>query len=202
MHAVPGIAGYGKSVERFIEVSQTLCFDEVCRDFLPHLPAAPSRMLDVGCGVGQNAAALTQMGHSVVAVEPMPAFLTAAQNHYAKLEIEWIKDSLPELNRLNGLEATLDFILADGVWHHLDPQAQHNAIKRLASLLKPNGKCGLSLRNGPAGLGEYIMPTDVQRTLKHAEAAGLSCIFRIENQPSLLVSKAKVKWARLVLQKG
>ena len=201
MTFVPGIEGYERSVQRFVESSQALDFAEVCRDFLDHLPLLPGRVLDAGAGAGQNAAAIAKMGHLVVAIEPMADFLAAARATYANLPVTWIDDSLPKLQQLGSAPAQFDFILVDGVWHHLDEAARSRAISRFAFLLKPGGKCALSLRNGPAGMGTCIYPTDASCTLKQAQACGLECVFRLENQPSIFSHKKNVTWSRLVLLK-
>lgn len=201
MTAVPGTEGYERSIQRFIESSQALDFAEVCQDFLDHLPLPPGRVLDAGAGAGQNAAAIAKMGHSVVAIEPMPDFLAAARATYADLPVTWLDDSLPRLQRLGSVPAQFDFILVDGVWHHLDESERSLAIAHFAFLLKPGGKCALSLRHGPAGLGTCVYPTDANRTLEEARTCGLECALLRENQPSLFSHKKDVTWSRLVLLK-
>ncbi len=42
----------------------------------------PAHVLDVGFGIGRDAAALADMGHTVVAVEPTHEVLAVAQNLY------------------------------------------------------------------------------------------------------------------------
>ena len=66
---VRGTAGYERWISHFIENSQAFDFHEVCKSFIEFLPVAPANILDVGAGAGQNAMALAQMGHSVVAVD-------------------------------------------------------------------------------------------------------------------------------------
>lgn len=141
MNTVPGTAGYERSVERFVTTSRALRFRDVNRDFLAHLPSAPARMLDVGCGAGQNAAALARMGHRVTAVEPLADFLAAARDAYADLPIDWLDDSLPTLEAIGPRNACFDFILVDAVWHHLDAIERAAAMRRLAGLLDDDGRC-------------------------------------------------------------
>ena len=201
MTTVPGTAGYDRSIQRFIASSQALDFAEVCQAFVDYLPPLPGHVLDAGAGAGQNAAAIAKMGHAVVAVEPMPDFLAAARTTYADLSITWLNDSLPRLEQLGPAPAQFDFILVDGVWHHLDEAARDIAMARFALLLKPGGRCALSLRNGPAGLGTCIYPTDASWTIQQAQVCGLACVFCLENQPSIFSHKQDVIWSRLVLLK-
>ena len=201
MAVVPGVEGYERSAERFISVSQSLRFEVVCGDFLSYLPRLGSRVLDAGSGAGQNAAALADMGYTVVGVEPMRAFLQAARTRYADKPVVWFEDSLPDLKTLGDASVSFQFILVDAVWHHLDVQERETALARFGDLLDSRGRCALSLRNGPAGLGTRVYQTDTQETLRMARALGFACIFLRENQPSILEGKDDVHWARIVLQK-
>ena len=201
MSAVSGTNGYERYISQFVTGSQALNFEEINRDFLPYLPVTPSNVLDAGCGAGQNAAALSRLGHFVTAVEPMPAFLDAARAKYAGLEIVWIEDSLPAISSLESVSAEFDFILIDGVWHHLDNGERDLALAKVATLLTYGGRCALSLRNGPAGMGTHVFPTDVETTIRAAQAQGLRSVFTVEDQPSILKGKVGVTWARIVVQK-
>lgn len=149
---------------------------------------------------GQNAAALTQMGYDVVAVEPMAQFLQLAQQHYSCLDICWRQDSLPDLSVLDK-EPAFDFILLDGVWHHLNPEERKVCMRRLSQLLKPQGVCAISLRNGPAGLGSCVYPTSNREAMDLAENNGLKTLLALDKQASKMPNKKRVIWSRLVLQK-
>lgn len=198
---VRGTAGYERWISHFIENSQALDFHEVCKSFIEFLPVAPANILDVGAGAGQNAMALAQMGHSVVAVEPMPEFLDAARKQYALHPIIWHQDSLPDLICLGKHTDQFDFILVDGVWHHLAESERERALQRFSALLKVGGRCALSLRNGPPGMGTLVFPTDAGETINQAKPYGLTPVMTLENQPSLFSYKTDVTWSRLVLQK-
>ena len=202
MKHVPGTAGYERSIDEFVTRSQALRFEAVCEDFLNFLPAAmPASILDVGAGAGQNAYALAQRGYRVTAIEPMEEFVAAAKATYADKHIEWANDSLPILNSQVTRESHYNLILAEGMWHHLNEVEQDASMSRLATLLKPGGVLALSLRNGPAGMGTHIHPTDATRIVAKSSTLDLRCIFRREHLPSIHKHKAGVTWARLVFQK-
>lgn len=168
MSQVPGTQGYEQNITRFVALSQAQDFTQVNRDFLPYLPAPPARVLDLGAGVGQNAAALADLGYAVVAVEPLALFRSIAQETYADRDILWIEDHLPPLQKLGAETPPFDFILLDGVWHHLNADERPLALARIAQLLNTGGKCALSLRNGPAGMGSHIFPIEISTTLEQA----------------------------------
>lgn len=198
---VRGTAGYKRFIHHFIASSQSLDFREVCQAFIEFLPPGPGRILDAGAGAGQNAMALAGMGHSVVAVEPMMEFLNAARQAYAQYPIAWHQDSLPALACLGNDANQFDFILADGIWHHLDEAERHASLLRFSSLLKAGGKCALSLRNGPAGMGSLVFATDAEQTIQLADSLGLTCVMLLKDQPSIFSFKPGVTWSRVVFEK-
>jgi len=74
----PGTEGYDRFVPLFIQSSQSLDFDLVCKDFIAFLPSKNAKILDLGAGAGQHSAALDKRGFNVTAIEPMIEFLKAA----------------------------------------------------------------------------------------------------------------------------
>lgn len=202
MNPVTGTLGYEDVVESFISTSQALDFAQINEDFLRFLPDSPGLILDAGAGAGQNAAALARAGHSVVAAEPFLPFLQAARTSYGDLGITWLHDSLPLLQELAHPAGSFDFILVDGVWHHLNESERAASLERFAFLLKSGGHCALSLRNGPPGGGKHVFPTDSHATISLARRHGFLVTLHLENQPSKIPSKTQVTWSRLLLTKG
>ncbi|MDK1286139.1 class I SAM-dependent methyltransferase [Pseudoalteromonas umbrosa] len=198
---VTGTRGYEIGVQSFAKASFGLKFEDINQDFLSFLPALGSKVLDAGCGVGQNAAALCELGYDVCAIEPLTAFLDKAKARYKELPIEWLEDSLPDLKLLNSANHVFDFILLDGVWHHLNYKERKQCINRLYELLAPNGICAFSLRNGPAGLGTHVYPTNNEELSSMALENGLEVVFQVENQPSKMPNKRDVSWSRVALRK-
>jgi SAM-dependent methyltransferase len=201
VNKVAGTAGYEKVVDQFIEASQALDFSLVNRHFLAFLPVGGGRVLDAGAGAGQNAAALAKRGYSVVAVEPMPAFLNAARLAYEDLGVVWIEDSLPLLEKLGATIGQFDFVLVQAVWHHLDEAEREQGMARLAALLDDGGAGAISLRHGPAGAGKHVFPTDGRKTAALANRCGLDIVLHLADQPSLMKNKPGVTWTHMVFRK-
>ena len=197
---VVGTTGYEKAVERFASVSLGLSFEEVNSDFFKLLPPLPASVLDAGAGVGQNAAAFANLGYQAVAVEPLKEFVDIAKAHFHALDIEWINDALPNLPSLENPAYKFDFILVDGVWHHLCPKQRLAAINRFKALMNPGAICAISLRNGPAGLGSHVYPTCASTLCEEAQILGFEIALRIDNQDSILPNKEDVKWSRVALR--
>ena len=195
-----GTKGYERFITLFIETSQALDFHQCCKDYKEFLPVPPASILDIGSGAGQNAAALSSLGYRVTAVEPMYEFLNAAFHKYGPLSVRWMQGELPELACLTS-QAEFDLVLIEGVWHHLSEEQRAASIARLSSIIRLGGRCAISLRSGPAGMGTTVYPTDVIATIKAFADYGFSSLFYVENQPSIFDFKKDIKWARVVLQK-
>ena len=136
-----------------------------------------------------------------MAVEPLVDFREAGQRLYPSAAIEWRDDALPQLPTLIKDAPQFDFILASGIWHHLNPAEQAEALANISKLLLPQGSFALSLRNGPAGAGTHVFPTNVQQTINDAKMYDLHPVLRLENQASLIRNKKEVYWAKLVFSK-
>ena len=200
-----GVEGYDRFIPLFIESCQSLDFHEVCKDFITFLPEVGSNVLDVGAGAGQNSAALAKLGFNVIAVEPMQEFIDAAKAIYKKhpqyKRIKWLSSSLPDLECLDENNSKFDFVLIEGVWHHLDEIEREQAVVKLSSLINKQGKCAISLRNGPAGMGSRVFKTDAEYTIDLFKKYGFECILNLENLASIMPHKEDVKWSRIVLKK-
>ena len=54
---------------------------------MPFIPSMSCKVLDIGSGSGRDAAVLSDMGHSVTAVEPCYALLRSAKGTYSSYNI-------------------------------------------------------------------------------------------------------------------
>ena len=141
-------AYYDREARRLADIYEALDPNTIHAAFIPHLPKDPSRVLDVGCGSGRDAAWLARMGHAVTAVEPAPAFLAEAKRRHADAGVDWRRASLPALSALNGAEGSYDLIMLSAVWMHVPPARRKQTMTRLKSLLAPGGRIFISLRHG------------------------------------------------------
>ncbi len=160
-------------------------------------PAAPCRVMDLGAGTGRDAAWLDAQGHRVVAVEPVPELRDVAMRLHSSPQIDWRDDRLPELATIVG---AFDFVLASGVWQHLDRPQRGAAMRRIAELLAPAGRLILSLRHGPGAPERPVFNLSAEEVAADATAANLTAIRRCDAksiQPQNLA--AGVSWTWLVL---
>jgi len=206
MYEVPGTAGYNTAVQEFSNATMAIAFDVLHEPFLPFIPTAPSRVLDVGAGIGRDAVELSTRGHDVIAVEPLPVFRAEAKRLFPDANVHWIGDSLPMLRhvrsiaRSRGISQRFDFVLASAVWHHLDDGQRVDALAQLSELIQDGGFFAVSLRHGPPGLGRSAFPVDISVTVDQAEKYALRIVRRVA-RPSLIKGKSSVSWTHLVFEK-
>lgn len=201
MKQVNGTSGYAEVGSRFCELSESIDFHDIHRCILHLLPEAGSVVLDAGAGSGRDAAALADMGHSVVAVEPMYQFLAEARTKHPSPRIRWVCSSLPDLQELPAEPGPFDFVLCHAVWQHLSIAERPSAMARVATLLKPDGVLALGLRHGPPGAGTCYFPANVAETVALAARMNLAVELCLEDQPSSLPNKTHVTWTRLAFRK-
>lgn len=164
---------------------------------LAHMLASkpPLRVLDVGAGSGRDAAAIAELGHRVVAIDPSAKMLKIAQTLHHDPRITWLSDALPGLAKVDGKQ--FDVILLSAVWMHVTPAERAQAFGRIATLIAPKGTIYISLRMGPVDPARGIWPVNADEVGRLATAQG----FKVTNlgaQPDLL-GRAEVSWQTLLV---
>ncbi|MGF6508265.1 class I SAM-dependent methyltransferase [Paraburkholderia sp. 32] len=120
---VSGTEGYAENAQSLIEQWQDISFENSHRPVMHLLPMPPAHILDVGAGIGTDAAALAAMGHTVVAVEPVDALRVAGIGLHSSSRIEWVDDSLPDLMSVRSRRREFDLVMLSAVWMPLDEDA-------------------------------------------------------------------------------
>jgi cyclopropane fatty-acyl-phospholipid synthase-like methyltransferase len=96
------------------------------------------RVLDVGCGTGENALFLAQRGHEVLGVDIAPSAIEKAK---AKAAARGLKATFRLLDalRLNELEGAFDTVIDSGLFHSFSDEERPPFVRGLAAVLKPGG---------------------------------------------------------------
>jgi len=157
----------------------------------------PLRVLDVGAGTGRDAAAMAQLGHQVIAVDPSAKMLKLAQSLHRNPQIAWLDDGLPELSKVQG--GPFDVILLSAVWMHIPPPERAVAFRRIAALTAPTGSIYISLRMGPGDPARGIWPVDVEEVGRLATSQGFN-VTNLGAQPDLL-GRDEVSWQTLLVRR-
>jgi len=198
----PGTEGYAENADWLIGSWQALSFNDKPSSVRALVPTTPSLVLDVGAGIGTDAAALAALGHRVVAVEPVTQFLATGQDLHRARSIEWVQDHLPGLHVIRARQCRFDLISLSAVWMHLDQAERASAFPCLAELLAPSGRLVLSTRHGPIPAGRRMFDVQAQETIQLAERFSLTCLLNI-TAPSVqpVNQTAGVTWRYMAFEK-
>lgn len=111
---------------------------------LSELCSPPARVLDLGCGTGDMAAALGQMGYHVTACDIAGEMIDIACGTHSGTAVEWICLD-PDWRVLPFADCTFDGIVASSVFEYL-VDVQYVATE-LSRVLRPEGILLLTVPN-------------------------------------------------------
>jgi len=194
---VQAIPHYDQNAEQLVSQYETLTFEHVHPALLDLLPAPGATILDVGAGSGRDAAWFAAKGYDVIAAEPSEAMRTLARQRHPSPRIHWIADSLPELAQVRRLGLTFDLILLSAVWMHVPPASRQRALRKLATLLSPNGRIAISLRIGPPDTERAMYEVTLPELTAMAQQFGLRLV-RTDDSPDRL-GRPGISWTTAVL---
>ena len=130
-----------------------------------------ARILDVGSGMGRIAAALTALGHEVVATEPDPALRRQSLATYGEVPV------LPhEALALPALDPFDLIVVVGNVMIYLGEGTERDVLTHLRSLLAPGGRILAGFHLSGPKVGSRTYPAD--EFVADATAAGLSIDWR------------------------
>jgi len=170
------VASELETARRFVEHLS----ERRCTDYLPDevytrvirglcLPAAPLRILDIGCGIGNWARRFAALGHAVWAVDISPEAIDYGKRTAPNTtgRIEWIVADLSAMDSL--VIPKVDLAFGGGILHHISYAATAELASKLARMLVPNGRAAFMEWN-------VLSPTNIVRSvLRHWRAdTGLS----------------------------
>ena len=174
---------YARDAPQLIESFERISAADVYANIAQLLPSRPSRLVDVGAGTGRDAAWFAQLGHSVLAVEPIEALRVAGMELHPSTRIVWLSDTLPDLERTLARGEVFDCVILCAVWQHLCADERARAIPNLARLLAHDGLIFMILRHDPPdahGRGNDSQREDAE-TL--ARDVGLGLVFACAGKP-------------------
>jgi len=199
---VPGTEGYPEHAAALANQWRKISFADLHRPVVHLIPVAPSRILDVGAGMGRDAAALAAMGHSVLAVEPVGELRAAAKNFYPASNVVWLNDSLPDLCAVRARTTTFRTVMITAVWMHLDKLERRRGMSAVAELLDEGGCLIMSLRHGPIPTGRRVFDVTAAETICLAEAHDLDLVLNVCGDSAQDGNRGiGVTWTRLGFRK-
>ena len=190
------IPHYEQNAQDLVNQYESLSFEDVHAGLLDLLPAPGTTILDVGAGSGRDAAWFAAHGYDVVAVEPSDAMRAGGQALHQSSRIHWLSDSLPDLAQVRRLGLTFDLILLSAVWMHVPPSSRERALRKLATLLAPNGRIAISLRLGAPDIARSMFEVTMPELSSLSQQFGLRLVRAIESQDKL--GRTGITWTTAV----
>ncbi len=188
---------YNSNAKELSAIYESLTFEEVHGPSIKFLPSG-CEALDIGAGSGRDAAWLKANGYKVTAIEPSSEMRHIARNLHPE-EIDWLSDSLPNLDSQNNKENFYGLVLVSGVWMHIAPSERKESFSRISKLIRTNGILLITLRHGP--LDERREMFDVSKNELVKFAGENQLILRSATPTTDHLNRGKVSWESLVLQK-
>lgn len=127
--------------DRYLDRSRAGAFGSVARQYDLYRPAypealidrllasSPATALDIGCGTGKVAAALSERGLTVLGLEPDARMAQMARAKGVNVEVAM-------LETWDGTGRTFDLLTSGDAWHWIDPV---EGRRKAADLLNPGG---------------------------------------------------------------
>ena len=100
-------------------------------------------VLDIGCGLGDNAIYLASRGHSVTGLDGSPAAIEEARRRAATAGVT-VNFDVADATTLSGYEGRFDTVVDSALYHCLDDEGQQAYIAALYRVTRPGARLHLS----------------------------------------------------------
>jgi 2-polyprenyl-3-methyl-5-hydroxy-6-metoxy-1,4-benzoquinol methylase len=198
---------YNNNAEQLAEMYLSKTFEEVHVSWLeylmPVLNKPNARILDLGAGAGRDSKYLAAQGAvnniSVTAIEPALMLAEWGKKQTQGLNVNWLQDSLPDLQHVTQQEISFDLILLSAVWMHIPDSQRERSVRKLANLLKPGGKLVISLRHGPSGDERKMFDVCSDQLSTLGKKFGLSTVL-VTEQNKDVIGRDEVTWQTVILK--
>jgi SAM-dependent methyltransferase len=100
-------------------------------------------VLDIGCGLGDNAIYLASRGHSVTGLDGSPAAIEEARRRAADAGVTVTFD-VADATNLTGYEGRFDTVVDSALYHCLDEDGQQAYVAALYRATRPGARLHLS----------------------------------------------------------
>jgi SAM-dependent methyltransferase len=188
---------YNQNSKELLQNYTSVTFEKVHASWKLFWPFSGEKILDVGAGIGRDSKWFLDQKCTVIALEPAKEMRDLGKKHTGE-QVQWLDDSLPELNHTIGLGMRFDVILVSAVWMHIPPSSRARAFRKLSNLLAPNGRLVISLRHGDFSDGRRSYSCSTDELAQLSKDACLHTRLVTEAEPDAL-KRSEVKWQTVVM---
>jgi SAM-dependent methyltransferase len=100
-------------------------------------------VLDIGCGLGDNAVYLAKQGHSVTGLDISPTALITAERRASDAGVD-IRFAVADATRLDGYTDAFDTVIDSGMYHCLDDDGKRSYAAAVRRATRPGATLLLS----------------------------------------------------------
>lgn len=106
---------------------------------LEALGGISGEVLDIGCGLGDNAIYLASRGHSVTGLDGSPTAIEKARDRAAQAGVS-VNFNVADATSLTGYEGRFDTVVDSALYHCLDDDGRHAYAASLYRATRPGAK--------------------------------------------------------------
>ncbi|HUO40382.1 MAG TPA: class I SAM-dependent methyltransferase, partial [Mycobacterium sp.] len=122
-------------------------------------------VLDIGCGLGDNAIYLAQHGHPVTGLDISPTALSTAQQRAADAGVD-VRFAVGDATKLEGYTDAFDTVIDSGMFHCLDEDGKRGYASALHRATRLSARLLLSCFCDSDSGGEDWRPVVSEATLR------------------------------------
>jgi SAM-dependent methyltransferase len=123
-------------------------------------------VLDIGCGLGDNAIYLAKQGHSVTGLDISPTALVTARERAVDAGVD-VRFAVADATTLDGYTDAFDTVIDSGMYHCLDDDGKRSYAAALHRATRPGATLLLScFSDANAADAEWPRPMVSEQTLR------------------------------------